>query len=58
MAEMVKVDKIKNNILYGKDIAFSIVPAVFLCNCHEFFNFIKVSFSGYLFSRQFYRTHI
>lgn len=45
-------------MLYGKDIAFPIVPAVLLCDCHEFFNFIKVSFSGYLFSRQFSRTHI
>lgn len=58
MAErLLKLTRLKNVILYGKDTAFSIVSAVLLCDCREFFNFIKVSFSGCLFSRQFFRTH-
>lgn len=40
---LLKLTRLKNVILYGKDIAFSIIPAVLLCDCHVFFNFIKVS---------------
>lgn len=59
MAErLLKLTRLKNIILYGKDIASSIIPAALLCDCHEFFNFIKEFLSFYLFSRQFFRTHI
>lgn len=54
---LLKWTRLENIILHGKDTASSPGPAVLLCDCHEFFNFIKVSFSGYLFSRQFFRTH-
>lgn len=47
-AETVKMDKVWVLISYGK--TQPVQPAVLLCDCHEFFNFIKVSFSGYLFS--------
>lgn len=44
MAErLLKLARLKNIILGGKDIASSIVPAVLLCDFHEVFNFIKVS---------------
>lgn len=54
---LLKWTRLKNIILHVKDTASSIGPAVLLWDCQEFFSFITVSFSGYLFSRQFLRTH-
>ena len=54
---LLKWTRFKNIILHGKTWLPVLGPAVLLCDCHEFFNFIKVSFSGYLFSRQIFRTH-
>ena len=54
---LLKWTRFENILLHGKTQLPVLGPAVLLCDCHEFFNFIKVSFSGYLFSRQIFRTH-